>query len=76
MIKDELFFQLLTLHGVELSIEARSIITAAFKKGDKINYIEAMPVICIDMETMNKEHKWTVRKEADRKSVAKGNFDA
>jgi allantoicase len=34
-----------------------------------------MPVICVDMETMNNEHKWTVRKEADRKSVVKGNIE-
>jgi hypothetical protein len=50
-IKDELFYQLLKLHGVELSLEARNVINATFKKGDKINYTDAMPVICIDLET-------------------------
>jgi hypothetical protein len=42
---------LLTLHGVDLSNEARTIINATYKKGDKVNYADALTVICIDMET-------------------------
>ena len=44
------------------------MITATFKKGDKINYSDAMPVICIDLETavLQQEQKWTVRKDGDK----------
>ena len=62
-IKEDLFFELLKLHGVDLSDEARSLINATYKKADKINYSEAMPVICIDIETavISQDKKWTVR---------------
>ena len=64
LIKDDLFFKLCELHGVILSPEARTVITSSYRKGDKINYIDAMPVICIDIETTVdlQEQKWTVRK--------------
>ncbi len=51
-VKEDLFYQLLNLHGVELSNEARTIINASYKKNDKINYPDAITVICIDMETV------------------------
>ncbi|TNV73715.1 hypothetical protein FGO68_gene1155 [Halteria grandinella] len=68
-IKDDLFFQLLQLHGINLSPEAKSVITSSFKKGDKVKYSDAMPVICIDFETSEaqQEHKWTIRKDAESK---------
>jgi hypothetical protein len=50
-VKEDLFYQLLNLHGVELSNEARTIINSTYKKNDKINYPDAITVICIDMET-------------------------
>ena len=50
-VKEDLFFQLLILHGVELSPDARTVIVSTYKKGDKINYVDAMPTICIDLET-------------------------
>lgn len=50
-INNDLFYQLLTLHGVDLSQEARTVINKTYKKGDKINYQDAIPVICIDLET-------------------------
>lgn len=45
------------------------MINATYKKGDKINYSDAMPVICIDLETtiLQNEQKWTVRREGDKK---------
>lgn len=51
-VKEDLFYQLLNLHGVELSNEARTIINSTYKKNDKINYPDAITVICIDMETV------------------------
>ena len=51
MVKEEVFFQLLELHGVELSREAKAVITHSYKRGDKINYKDAMTVIGIDLET-------------------------
>jgi len=36
---------------VDLSPEARTVITSTYKKNDKINYAAAITVICIDMET-------------------------
>jgi hypothetical protein len=50
-VKEDLFFQLLQLHGVDLSPEARTVITSTYKKNDKINYAGAITIICIDMET-------------------------
>jgi len=69
-VKEDLFFQLLHLHGVELSPEARAVVIAGHKKGDKINYKDALVVICVDLETagLAQEQKWTVRKEGTRVS--------
>lgn len=50
-MKDELFYQLLTLHGVDLSSEAKTVINSTYKKKDKIKYSEALTVIAIDQET-------------------------
>lgn len=74
-VKEDLFFQLLILHGVELSPDARTVIVSTYKKGDKINYVDAMPIICIDLETAanQQEQKWTIRKE-DRAAM-RGNYD-
>jgi len=51
LVKEDLFFQLLGLHGVALSPEARTVIHSSYRKGDKIHYQEALTVICIDLET-------------------------
>lgn len=76
-VKEDLFFQLLNLHGVTLSPEARTVIHNTHRKGDKINYQEALTVICIDLETAaNDEQKWTVRKDGSKKGTANGSsFD-
>lgn len=47
MVKEDLFYQLLNLHGIELSQEAKSVLNG-YKKGDKINYNGALTVIAID----------------------------
>jgi hypothetical protein len=62
---------LLILHGIELSPEAKALINGTFRKGDKIIYNDAMPAICIDVETAanNQESKWVVRKEGEKKGV-------
>jgi hypothetical protein len=50
-VKEDLFFQLLSLHGVTLSPDARTVIHKTHRRGDKISYQEALTVICIDLET-------------------------
>jgi hypothetical protein len=65
----------LGLHGVTLSPEARAVIHGSYRKGDKINYTDALTVICIDLETAaNEEQKWTIRKEG-KKTGGAGSFD-
>ncbi len=51
MVKEDLFYQLLTLHGIDLSQEAKSVLNGAHKKGDKIKYGDALTVVAIDQET-------------------------
>lgn len=66
-MKEELFYQLLTLHGVDLSPEAKTVINSSYKKKDRINYSEALTVIAIDQETaaLNVQ-SWVVRRQQDR----------
>lgn len=47
-VKEDLFYQLLSLHGVDLSQEAKTVINGSYKKNDKINYANALTVIGID----------------------------
>ena len=56
-----MFFELLNLHGIELSQEAKSLLTTSHKKNDKINYIDALPVIGIDQETNIYQNNWIIR---------------
>ena len=46
-VKEDLFYQLLSLHGVDLSSEAKNVLNS-YKKRDTINYNEALTVIAID----------------------------
>ena len=61
-----------------LSPEARTVIHSSYRKNDKINYQEALTVICIDLETAaNDEQKWIVRKDGASKKPGAigGSFD-
>ncbi len=52
------------------------VIHSTHRKGDKINYQDALTVICIDLETAaNDEQKWTVRKQGSKKPANNGSFD-
>ncbi len=57
---------------MDLSPEAKQAISAQYRKGDKVQYQEAMVIICIDMDTSvaQNEQRWTVRKEGDQRSKA------
>jgi hypothetical protein len=48
MVKEDVFFQLLSLHAIELSKEAKTLISSSYKLKDKIKYNEALTVIAID----------------------------
>ena len=62
LVKDEVFYQILELHGIELSKEAKTVISSSYKRGDKINYKDAMTVIGIDLETAAFQvSNWIVR---------------
>lgn len=50
-VKDEAFFTLLKLHGVELSETEVRRLKRDFSKGAKINYSEALHSINVDLET-------------------------
>jgi hypothetical protein len=38
----------LTLHGIDLSSEAKAVLGGSYKRGDKIKYADAMTVVGID----------------------------
>lgn len=61
LIKEDLFFQLIKLHNIELSADAKSAIASKYKKGDKIVYSDALMVIGIDLESMV-GNNWGIRK--------------
>ena len=62
LVKEDVFYQLLQLHGIDLSKEAKTVISNTYKKGDKINYKDAMTVIGIDLETAAFQvSNWIVR---------------
>ena len=64
-----MFFQILTLHGIDLSKEAKMLINASYKKNDKINYMNAMTVIIIDLETAaHNVQNWIVRNPNNSKN--------
>ncbi|CDW86344.1 ef hand family protein [Stylonychia lemnae] len=74
-VKDDLFYQLLTLHGIDLSQEARTVINSSYKKKDKINYQDALTVIGIDQETAAAQvENWIVRTNGnDNKNETRSN---
>ena len=66
MVKHEVFFQLLPLHKIELSLDAKNYLKRNYSKNQTINYKEALNQITIDLEaaggTEDEEGmmKWTV----------------
>lgn len=50
MVKNEVFFQLLKLHKVELSNAACTYLTKNFSKSDQIQYKDALNQLTIDLD--------------------------
>lgn len=67
MVKHDVFFELLDLHKVALSNEARNYLKKNYSKNQTINYKEALGQIAIDMNAAGDlddqgkgQMKWTV----------------
>jgi hypothetical protein len=62
-IKGELFFQMLELHKVHLTVKDKAVLQKMFANGDQIKYKEAIAQISIDLELAARDElKWTVSK--------------
>lgn len=65
LVKEEAFFTILKLHGIKLAKEEQSRLTKGFSRAGKINYIDALHSINIDLDSaVLNEEKWTVPKQA------------
>ena len=66
MVKHEVFFELLNLHRIQLSLDAKNYLKRNYSKNQTINYKEALNQITIDLDaaggTEDEEGmmKWTV----------------
>ena len=62
-MKEDAFFTILNLHGMELSEVEKNRLKKAYARGGKINYNEAIHTINIDLDSaVINEEKWTVPK--------------
>ena len=60
LVKHEVFFELLELHGIKLSKESQNYLKNNFSKNQSINYKEALNKITIDLDAAgDNELKWT-----------------
>ena len=66
MVKYEVFFELLNLHKIDLSLDAKNYLKRNYSKNQTINYKEALNQITIDLEAAGGTEdadgfiKWTV----------------
>ena len=66
MVKHEVFFELLNLHKIDLSLDAKNYLKKNYSKNQTINYKEALNQITIDLEAAGGNEgedgmmKWTV----------------
>lgn len=66
MVKHEVFFELLNLHNIDLSVDAKNYLKKNYSKNQTINYKEALNQITINLDAAggNEESegqmKWTV----------------
>jgi hypothetical protein len=72
LVKEDVFFEILGLHKINLSNEAKTMIKKTYCQKNMVKYMEVMPVIQIDLETAaDNEENWVINKgnrNADSKS--------
>lgn len=65
MVKEEAFFTILQLHGVNLAEAEKSRLKKGFSRASKINYNDALHSINIDLDSaVLNEERWTVQEKA------------
>ena len=63
-VKEEAFFTILRLHGVDLKLPERNRLTKNFSRAGMINFTEALQQVNIDLDSaILREEKWTVPKD-------------
>jgi len=62
-VKEDAFFTILKLHGMDLPESEKSRLKKSFARAGKINYNDAIQAIQIDLDSaVLNEEKWTVQK--------------
>lgn len=65
LVKEEAFFTILKLHGIDLDDNEKNRLKKGFCRANKINYADALHSINIDLDSaVLNEEKWTVPKQA------------
>ena len=64
-VKEDAFFTILKLHGVDLAESEKTRLKKGFSRANKINYNDALHSINIDLDSaVLNEEKWTVPEKA------------
>ena len=64
VVKEEAFFTILKLHGVDLAETEKTRLKKGFSRAGKINFNDALHSINIDLDSaVLNEEKWTVPKQ-------------
>ena len=65
MVKEEAFFTILQLHGVDLDEKEKTRLKKSFSRASKINFNDALHSINIDLDSaVLNEEKWTVAQKS------------
>ena len=65
VVKEEAFFTILKLHGIDLDDAEKNRLSKGFSRGGKIKYSDALHSISIDLDSaVLNEAKWTVPQQA------------
>ena len=65
VVKEDAFFTILKLHGMDLSDGEKNRLKKSFSRAGKINFTDALHSINIDLDSaVLNEEKWTVAKNA------------
>ena len=61
VVKEDAFFTILKLHGVELTETEKNRLKKGFSRAGKINFADALHSINVDLDSaVLNEEKWTV----------------
>lgn len=64
VVKDDAFFTILKLHGVDLQEAEKNRLKKSFSRAGKINFNDALQSVQIDLDSaVLNEEKWTVQKQ-------------